>query len=75
MNLFGDGVHNLIDGVVIVSAYSVDIPLGIITTFVIAAHELPQEIGFGVLLYSGFSKTKALLWNFVSALTAVAEHF
>jgi len=35
-------------------------------------HEIPQEIGdFGVLVYGGFSKVKALLFNFASALTAI----
>jgi zinc and cadmium transporter len=33
----------------------------------------PQELGdFGVLLYGGFEKKKVLIYNFVSALTAVA---
>jgi zinc and cadmium transporter len=35
-------------------------------------HEIPQEIGdFGVLVYGGLSKNKALFYNFLSALTAV----
>ncbi|NTW27487.1 MAG: ZIP family metal transporter [Candidatus Moranbacteria bacterium] len=70
--LFGDGLHNLIDGVIIGASYLVSIPVGIATTLAVVFHEIPQEIGdFGTLLYSGFSKTKALLWNFASALTAV----
>ena len=49
--IFGDGVHNFIDGMVIGATFLVDIRLGIITTLAIAAHELPQEIGdFGILL-------------------------
>lgn len=47
--------------------------LGIVTTFAVAAHEIPQEIGdFGILVYGGFSKAKALLYNLLSALTAMA---
>jgi len=72
MNLFGDGVHNFIDGLVIGAAYLVDINVGIATTIAVVLHEIPQEIGdFGVLIHGGFSKTKALLLNFVTALTAV----
>ncbi len=72
MNLFGDAVHNFIDGLVIASTFLIDIKLGIITSFAIALHEIPQEIGdFGVLLYSGFSRKKALFSNFLVALTSV----
>ena len=72
INLFGDAVHNFIDGLVIAATFLIDIKLGIITSFAIALHEIPQEIGdFGVLLYSGFSRKKALYSNFLVALTAV----
>ena len=72
MNLFGDGVHNFIDGLIIGASYLVSVPVGIATTLAVIFHELPQEIGdFGVLLHGGFSKAKALFFNFVTALTAV----
>src|SRR3989338_9198941 len=72
MNLFGDAVHNFIDGLVIGASYLASIPVGIATTLAVIFHELPQEIGdFGVLLHGGFSKAKALFFNFVTALTAV----
>jgi zinc and cadmium transporter len=72
MNLFGDGVHNLIDGLVIGASYIVSIPLGIATTLAVLFHEIPQEIGdFGVLLHGGFKKRRALFMNFLTALTAV----
>ena len=72
MNVVGDGIHNFIDGLVIAAAYFVNIPLGIVTTLAVIFHEIPQEIGdFGVLLYAGYSKRKALLFNFLSALTAI----
>ena len=73
MNLIGDGVHNFIDGVIIAVSFLVSIPLGIVSTLAIIAHEIPQEIGdFGVLLYGGFTKLRALLFNFLSAITAIA---
>jgi len=76
LNLFGDGVHNFIDGLIIAATYIVSIPLGIVTTIAVILHEIPQEIGdFGILLHAGFSKKKALLFNFLSALTAVAGAF
>ena len=72
MNLIGDGVHNLIDGMVIGATYLVSIPLGITTTLAIILHEIPQEIGdFGVLIHGGLTPSRALLFNFLSALTAV----
>ncbi len=73
LTLVGDGIHNFFDGVAIAAAFLVDVPLGITTTIAIALHEIPQEIGdFGLLLYSGYSKARALLFNLFSAVTAVA---
>src|SRR3990170_5825459 len=70
--LIGDGVHNFVDGVKIAVAFLASIPLGITTTIAVAAHEIPQEIAdMGVLLANGLSKTKALFYNFLSALTAL----
>jgi zinc and cadmium transporter len=72
MNLVGDAFHNLIDGMLIAGSYMVSIPLGFATTIAVAFHELPQEIGdFGVLLHGGFSRKKALFFNFLTALTAL----
>lgn len=72
MNIFGDGVHNFIDGLIIAASFMVDVHVGIVSTTAIILHEVPQEIGdFGVLLHGGFSRAKALLLNFVSALTAI----
>jgi zinc and cadmium transporter len=71
-NLLGDVLHNFIDGIIIAASYLISIPVGIATTFAVAIHEIPQEIGdFGVLLHGGFSKSKALLLNFASALAAL----
>jgi zinc and cadmium transporter len=72
MNLVGDAVHNLIDGMVIGATYLVSIPLGITTTLAIILHEIPQEMGdFGILIHGGLSIKKALIFNLLSAVTAV----
>lgn len=70
--LVSDGVHNFIDGIVIAASFMTNIPIGITTTFAIAFHEIPQEIGdFGVLVYGGVPKRKALILNFLSAITVL----
>jgi len=76
LNLLGDGIHNFLDGMVIAAAFFIGIPVGLTATVAVAFHELPQEIGdFGVLVYGGFTRYKALIFNFISALTAVAGAF
>lgn len=73
MNLVADAVHNFIDGVAIGASYLVAAPVGVATTLAVVLHEVPQEIGdFGVLLHAGFTRTRALLFNFMTACTAVA---
>lgn len=68
----GDSIHNFIDGVAIASTFIVSVPLGIITTFAVALHEIPQEIGdFGVMLKNGVSKKKVILLNVLSAFASV----
>ncbi len=72
MTLVADGLHNFVDGVLIAGSFLVDIRLGFATTIAVALHELPQEIGdYALLLYSGFTRRKALLLNFLSGITAV----
>jgi zinc and cadmium transporter len=71
--LFGDGLHNFIDGIIIAGSFLVDVHLGIVTSIAVLAHEIPHEIGdFGVLIHGGWSVKKALWYNFLSALTAIA---
>jgi len=69
--LVGDSVHNAIDGVIIAASYLAAIPLGVATTAAVAFHEIPQEIGnFGVLVHGGFTRRRAIAYNFRTALTA-----
>jgi zinc and cadmium transporter len=72
INLIGDGIHNFIDGIVIASTFMVSPALGFSTTASVIFHEIPQEMAdFGIILYSGHTKKKAILLNFLSALTAI----
>jgi len=72
MSLIGDSIHNFIDGLIIAATFLVDIKLGITTAIAIGFHEIPQEIGdFAVLLYAGVKKGRALVLNFLVALTIV----
>jgi len=72
LNLFGDAFHNFIDGIAIAASFIISIKLGIATTLAIIFHEIPKELGnFGVLIYGGFSRRKALFYNFISALMAI----
>jgi zinc and cadmium transporter len=76
LNLIGDGIHNFIDGMIIAASFIVSNDVGVATTLAVIFHEIPQEIGdFAVLIYGGLEKKKALIYNFVSALTAVAGAF
>lgn len=70
--LIGDGIHNLVDGVLIAAAFMTDVELGIVTGIAVITHEIPQELGdFAILLMSGYSRGKALLYNLISSLTMV----
>lgn len=72
MNMVGDVIHNFTDGLIIGASFLVSLEVGIATTIAVILHEIPQEIGdFGVLLHGGFSKMKALFYNFITSLTAV----
>lgn len=72
MNLIADAIHNFLDGVLIAASFASGTGLGIVATLAIAMHEIPQEIGdFGVLLHSGFSRKRALLYNVLVSMTAV----
>ncbi|HET9978534.1 MAG TPA: ZIP family metal transporter [Burkholderiaceae bacterium] len=71
--LVGDSIHNFCDGIIIAAAFLADTRLGVVTSLAIIAHEIPQEVGdYIVLLNAGFSRAKALLFNALSGLAAVA---
>lgn len=72
INLLGDIIHNFIDGLIIAAAFLENFPLGVITTFAVIIHEIPHELGnFGVLVYGGFKKSRAVILNFATAIFAI----
>ncbi|MEO0255299.1 MAG: ZIP family metal transporter [candidate division WOR-3 bacterium] len=71
LSLIGDSIHNFIDGVVIASSFLINFHFGIITTLIVLAHELPQELSdYAILIYGGMGKIKALIFNFITGLTS-----
>ncbi len=72
LNIIGDSVHNLIDGALIAASFNISYLVGFTTTIAVILHEIPQEIGdFGIMLHHGFSVSKAVFYNFLSALASV----
>ncbi len=72
LNLIGDTIHNFIDGLIIAASYVVSIPVGISTTLAVVLHEIPHEIGdFAVLLHSGYTRKKAVLYNIFAQMAAI----
>ncbi|MBI2635722.1 ZIP family metal transporter [Candidatus Peregrinibacteria bacterium] len=73
VSLFGDAVHNFSDGLLIAGSYLVNVPTGIATTLAVVLHEIPQEIGdYAILRHSGYTRSRAIFLNFLTALMAVA---
>jgi len=72
MIIIGDAFHNAIDGVVIAASFLTSVELGIFVTFSVVLHEIPQEMGdFGILIKSGYSRKKALLYNLLSGSSSL----
>src|SRR3989344_3471844 len=72
LTIVGDALHNFLDGVAIAAAFLISVPVGVATAVAVIFHEIPQEIGqFAILVHGGWSRKKALLYNFASALTAI----
>lgn len=68
MIIFGDGIHNFIDGLSIGAAFTDSILAGISISLAVICEELPHELGdFAILLNAGMSIKRALMYNFLSA--------
>ncbi|MEM5815301.1 MAG: ZIP family metal transporter [Candidatus Aenigmatarchaeota archaeon] len=74
--LVGDFLHNFIDGLTIAASFMINFNLGFFVVLAIIMHEIPQELGsFATLLYSGFSKKKALILKFLAQTSAIIGGF
>jgi zinc and cadmium transporter len=72
VNLFGDTLHNFIDGAVIAGSYLISFPIGLATSLAVVLHEIPHELGdYAVLRSAGFSRSRAILINIFTALFAL----
>jgi zinc and cadmium transporter len=70
--IIGDSAHNVLDGLVIAGTFMISTHLGIVTTALIIAHEVPQELGvFGLLVSGGFNKYQAIFYCFIAQCTCV----
>lgn len=70
--ILGDLMHNAIDGVAIGAAFLVSVPTGIVTTFAVAAHEIPKELGtFAFLLTRGWKDKTVILANLATAVGTI----
>jgi len=70
--IVGDAFHTFVDGAIIAAAVLTSIPLGVTTALAVAAHEIPQEVGdVAILLRAGYSRSRALTLNMLSALGGV----
>lgn len=70
--LFGDGLHNFIDGLSIAATFAVAFPLGLVTSVAVFVHEIPHELGdFGILLHMGYKRGKVLGFNILTGVFAI----
>ncbi|MCW4049780.1 MAG: ZIP family metal transporter [Candidatus Bathyarchaeota archaeon] len=73
LNLIGDFIHNFIDGMIIAAGFINGFSIGMTTAIAVAFHELPQEMGdYGILVFAGIERRRALILNFAAALSVVA---
>lgn len=71
--LVGDSIHNALDGILIAAAFLKDPSLGLVTTFAVAAHEIPHRVGdFALLVHAGLSRQRAVVLNLLTGLASVA---
>ncbi|OJA19981.1 hypothetical protein AZE42_04211 [Rhizopogon vesiculosus] len=71
LNLFGDFVHNITDGLAMAASFYSSPLIGATTTLACFAHEIPHEIAdYSILVRSGFTKRQAMQSQFLTAIGA-----
>ncbi|ESK93962.1 zip zinc transporter [Moniliophthora roreri MCA 2997] len=75
LNLFGDFVHNITDGLAMAASFYASPLIGATTTLACFAHEIPHEIAdYSILIRSGFSKRQAMQSQFLTAVGAFVSY-
>lgn len=70
--LFGDAMHNFIDGMSIAASFLAGFPVGIVTSVAVFVHEIPHELGdFGILIHKGWGRGKVLWFNIFTGFAAI----
>ncbi|GBE88325.1 ZIP zinc transporter-domain-containing protein [Sparassis latifolia] len=76
LNLFGDFVHNITDGLAMAASFYSSPLIGATTTLACFAHEIPHEIAdYSILVRSGFTKRQAMQSQFLTAVGAFVGTF
>jgi len=76
LNLFGDFVHNITDGLALSASFYSGPMIGATTTLACFAHEIPHEIAdYSILIRSGFTKRQAMQSQFLTAVGAFVGTF
>lgn len=70
--LFGDALHNFIDGMSIAAGFLVNFQLGLITSIAVFVHEIPHELGdFGILIHKGWGRAGVLWINAATGAVSI----
>ena len=70
--MFGDGLHNFVDGMSIAAGFLANFQLGLVTSIAVFVHEIPHELGdFGILIHKGWSRTGVLWFNAATGATSI----
>ena len=73
LNVVGDTLHNVVDGMVIAASYLSGNPaLGLATTVAVVLHEIPHELGdIGILVHGGVAPRSAVWVNCATGVGAL----
>ncbi|CEP19080.1 hypothetical protein [Parasitella parasitica] len=76
LNLLADFTHNLTDGIAMAASFYASPAIGATTAVAVFFHEIPHEVSdYAILLQSGFSKRRAMMAQFTTAIGAYIGTF